>query len=150
MQLAVVEYARNVCKLEKANSSEFDQDTPYPVIDFLPEQKTITDRGGTMRLGAYPCLLERNTFAFEAYGTKEISERHRHRYELNNEYKDLLVQNGLRISGTSPDGYLIEMVEIGNHPWFVGCQFHPEFKSKPIKPHPLFYKFIEASLKKQS
>lgn len=146
MQLAVIEYARNVCKMEKANSTEFDEDTMYAVIDFLPEQKNITDKGGTMRLGAYPCFLGKDTFAFEAYGKKEISERHRHRYEFNNEYKDILVQKGLRISGTSPDGHLVEMVELENHPWFVGCQFHPEFKSKPTRPHPLFVKFIEASL----
>ncbi len=146
MQLAVIEYARNVCNLEKANSAEFDPETPYPVIDFLPEQKEITDKGGTMRLGAYPCFLGKDTFAFEAYGKKEISERHRHRYEFNNEYKDILVQKGLRISGKSPDGRLIEMVELVNHSWFVGCQFHPEFKSKPTRPHPLFVKFIEASL----
>ena len=146
MQLAVIEYARNVCKMEKANSTEFHEDTTYAVIDFLPEQRDITDKGGTMRLGAYPCFLGKDTFAFEAYGKKEISERHRHRYEFNNEYKDILVQKGLRISGTSPDGHLVEMVELENHPWFVGCQFHPEFKSKPTRPHPLFVKFIEASL----
>jgi CTP synthase len=146
MQLAVVEYARNVCNLEKANSAEFDIETPYPVIDFLPEQKDITDKGGTMRLGAYPCVLGQKTFAHGAYGTREISERHRHRYEFNNEYKDILVQKGLVISGTSPEGHLIEMVELADHPWFVGCQFHPEFKSKPTRPHPLFVKFIEASL----
>jgi len=147
MQMAVVEYARNVGKMERANSSEFDEDSSYPVIDFLPEQKSITDKGGTMRLGAYPCVLEKDSLAFDAYGEKEISERHRHRYEFNNEYKDVLVQNGLRISGTSPDGRLVEIVEISDHPWFLGCQFHPEFKSKPRKPHPLFARFIEASLK---
>ena len=146
MQLAVVEYARNVCNLEKANSTEFDRETPYPVIDFLPEQKNITNKGGTMRLGAYPCFVGKDTSAFEAYGRKEISERHRHRYEFNNEHKDILVQKGLRISGISPDGHLVEMVELGDHPWFLGCQFHPEFKSKPTRPHPLFVKFIEASL----
>jgi len=147
MQMAVVEYARNVGKMERANSSEFDEESPYPVIDLLPEQKNITDKGGTMRLGAYPCVLEKDSLAFDAYGEKEISERHRHRYEFNNEYKDVLVQNGLRISGTSPDGRLVEIVEISDHPWFLGCQFHPEFKSKPRKPHPLFARFIEASLK---
>jgi CTP synthase len=147
MQVAVVEYARNVCNLEKANSSEFDQETPYPVIDYLPEQRDITDMGGTMRLGAYPCIIDQTTCAFQAYGEGKISERHRHRYEFNNEYKDIFVQNGMRISGTSPDGHLVEIVELDNHPWFLGCQFHPEFKSKPIRPHPLFSKFIEASLK---
>jgi CTP synthase len=147
MQVAVVEFARNVCRLEKANSTEFDQTTPYPVIDYLPEQRAVTDMGGTMRLGAYPCLLEKDSYAFEAYGRKEISERHRHRYEFNNEFKDMFAENGLRISGTSPDGNLVEIVELIGHPWFLGCQFHPEFKSKPKRPHPLFCKFIEASLK---
>ncbi|MDD5723410.1 MAG: CTP synthase [Syntrophales bacterium] len=147
MQMAVIEYARNVCKLEKANSSEFDGDTPYPVIDFLPEQRNISDKGGTMRLGAYPCLLEKSSFASEAYGQKEISERHRHRYEFNNDYKDVLTKEGLRISGAAPGGDLVEIVEIAEHPWFLGCQFHPEFKSKPRRPHPLFTEFIRAALK---
>ncbi len=146
MQMAVVEYARNVCELGKANSSEFDGDTPYPVIDFLPEQRAISDKGGTMRLGAYPCILEKSSFAFEAYGQKEISERHRHRYEFNNDYKDILTKKGLKISGAAPDGNLVEIVEIADHPWFLGCQFHPEFKSKPRRPHPLFTEFIRASL----
>lgn len=150
MQMAVVEYARNACKMEKANSSEFDGNTQYPVIDLLPEQKDITDKGGTMRLGAYPCLLEKDSFAFESYGEREISERHRHRYEFNNDYKDILTKNGLSISGTSPDGHLVEIVEIADHPWFLGCQFHPEFKSKPRRPHPLFSEFIRASLKHKS
>jgi len=147
MQMAVVEYARNVCKLEKANSSEFDQKTPHPVIDLLPGQKEITDKGGTMRLGAYDCRLEKSTFASEAYERKKISERHRHRYEFNNEYRDILTQKGLNISGISPDGHLVEITELRDNPWFLGCQFHPEFKSKPTKPHPLFCRFIEASLK---
>lgn len=147
MQMAVIEYARNVCKLKKANSSEFDQETPHPVIDLLPEQKEITDKGGTMRLGAYECRLENGTFASEAYERKKISERHRHRYEFNNEYRDILTQKGLNISGISPDGNLVEIIELKNNPWFLGCQFHPEFKSKPTKPHPLFCRFIEASLK---
>jgi len=147
MQVAVVEFARHICGMDKANSTEFDQTTEYPVIDYLPEQRAVTDMGGTMRLGAYPCLLENDSYAFEAYDRKEISERHRHRYEFNNEFKDILVENGLRISGTSPDGNLVEIVELSGHPWFLGCQFHPEFKSKPKRPHPLFCKFIEASLK---
>lgn len=145
MQMAVIEYARNVCKLKKANSSEFDQETPHPVIDLLPEQKEITDKGGTMRLGAYECRLENGTFASQAYERKKISERHRHRYEFNNEYRDILTQKGLNISGISPDGNLVEIIELKNNPWFLGCQFHPEFKSKPTKPHPLFCRFIEAS-----
>ncbi|MBE9547464.1 MAG: CTP synthase, partial [Proteobacteria bacterium] len=148
MQMAVVEYARNVSNLENANSSEFDQETRYPVIDLLPEQKNISEKGATMRLGAYPCLLEKESFAFDAYGEKEIGERHRHRYELNNDFKDMLTQNGLLISGTSPDGRLAEIVEVKDHPWFLGCQFHPEFKSRPTKPHPLFSKFIKASLER--
>ncbi len=146
MQMAVVEFARNVCGLQKANSTEFDGETPHPVIDFLPEQKTIVDKGGTMRLGAWPCSLEKNTRAFGAYGRREISERHRHRYEFNNAYRERLAGAGLMISGTSPDGHLVEIVELEGHPWFLGCQFHPEFKSKPLQPHPLFVRFIQAAL----
>ena len=146
MQLSVVEFARHVAGLKGANSSEFNPDTPHPVIDLLPEQRAIKYKGGTMRLGAYPCLLAEGTRAREAYGDSEISERHRHRYEFNSEYKDTLASSGLGISGTSPDGHLVEMVELSDHPWFVGCQFHPEFKSRPWKPHPLFSGFIGASL----
>jgi CTP synthase len=146
MQMAVVEYARNVCGLMKANSSEFNPKTPYPVIDLLPEQRNVKEKGASMRLGAWPCIVEPNSFAFTAYGQKEISERHRHRYEFNNDYKKKLTNKGLRITGISPDGRLAEIVEIKDHPWFLGCQFHPEFKSKPTKPHPLFSKFIEAAL----
>jgi CTP synthase len=148
MQLAVVEYARHVCGLVEANSSEFDQKTQYPVIDLLPEQRSVTEMGASMRLGAYACVLENETFAFDAYGMGEISERHRHRYELNNSFRDILVENGLRITGTSPDQRLVEIVEIKDHPWFLGCQFHPEFKSRPTSPHPLFSKFIGAALQK--
>ena len=148
MQMAVVEYARNICSLARANSSEFDFQTPYPVIDLLPEQREITDKGASMRLGAYPCVVSPDSFAFAAYGKKEISERHRHRYEFNNDYKKILTDKGLQITGASPDGRLAEIVEIKDHPWFLGCQFHPEFKSRPTKPHPLFSKFIEAALKK--
>jgi CTP synthase len=147
MQTAVIEFARNVCHMKKANSSEFDGDSSYPVIDFLPEQRSIADKGATMRLGAYPCILNNKSFAFEAYGEREIHERHRHRYELNNQFRDALVKKGLRVTGTSPDGKLVEIVELSDHPWFLGCQFHPEFKSKPMLPHPLFVKFIGASLK---
>jgi CTP synthase len=146
MQLAVVEIARQMAGLVDANSSEFDAQTPYPVIDLLPEQKEITDKGGTMRLGAYPCILGEGTRAQKAYGTDEISERHRHRYEFNPDFRQTLEEKGLVVSGTSPDGNLVEMVEIEDHPWFVGCQFHPEFKSRPWQPHPLFAGFIEASL----
>jgi len=147
MQMAVVEYARNICSLDKANSSEFDFQTPHPVIDLLPEQREITDKGASMRLGAYPCMVSPDSYAFAAYGQKEISERHRHRYEFNNDYKKILTDKGLQITGVSPDGRLAEIVEIKDHPWFLGCQFHPEFKSRPTKPHPLFSKFIEAALK---
>ena len=146
MQMAVVEYARNVCYLEKANSSEFDPETRYPVIDLLPEQRNVSEKGASMRLGAYPCLIENPSFAFDAYGEQEISERHRHRYELNNDHKNILVQKGLRITGVSPDGRLAEIVEIKDHPWFLGCQFHPEFKSRPTHPHPLFVRFIQSAL----
>jgi len=147
MQMAVVEYARNICGLDKANSSEFDPATSYPVIDLLPEQRNVTDKGASMRLGAWPCVIEPDSFAFTAYGEKSISERHRHRYEFNNDYKKTLIDKGLRITGISPDGCLAEIVEIQDHPWFLGCQFHPEFKSRPTNPHPLFSRFIEAALK---
>jgi CTP synthase len=147
MQMAVVEYARNVCGMDGANSSEFDGRTPYPVIDLMPEQKTITKKGASMRLGAYPCVVSQGSFAAAAYQKKEIDERHRHRYEFNNAFKDELHQKGLRITGVSPDGRLAEIVEIPEHPWFLGCQFHPEFKSRPTKPHPLFREFIKAALK---
>lgn len=148
MQMAVIEYARNVCGLTKANSSEFDLTTKYPVIDLLPEQRDIRDKGASMRLGAWPCVVEEPSFAFDAYGQKDISERHRHRYEFNNDFKKLLTEKGLRITGASPDGTLAEIVEISDHPWFLGCQFHPEFKSRPTEPHPLFAQFITAALKR--
>jgi CTP synthase len=147
MQIAVIEYARNVAGLQGANSTEFDERTPHPVIDFLPEQRAITEKGATMRLGAYPCVLEPGSKAAAAYGTTEISERHRHRYELNNDYRELLTSHGLRVSGTSPDRRLVEMVELPDHPYFVGCQFHPEFKSRPQAPAPLFRSFIAAALR---
>jgi CTP synthase len=147
MQMAVVEYARNVCRMDKANSTEFDPHTPYPVIDLLPEQRHLTEKGATMRLGAYACVLEKDCKAYAAYGQEEIRERHRHRYEFNNDLKESLTVKGLQITGASPDGRLAEIVELRDHPWFLGCQFHPEFKSRPTKPHPLFSRFIEASLK---
>ena len=146
MQLAVVEFARNVAGMAEANSSEFCPETPDPVIDLLPEQREISDKGGTMRLGAYPCELEEGTCAFNAYRTRRISERHRHRWEFNPAYRERLSAAGLVISGTSPDGRLVEMIEHPGHPWFIGCQFHPEFKSRPWQPHPLFSGFIRASL----
>jgi len=146
MQMAVVEFARHACGLTGANSAEFDGETPYPVIDLLPEQKNVTDKGGSMRLGSYPCVLEEDSMAFAAYKTREISERHRHRYEVNNDFRTLLTEQGLKVTGTSPDKRLVEIVELADHPWFLGCQFHPEFKSRPTEPHPLFSTFIAAAL----
>ncbi|MCP5057320.1 MAG: CTP synthase [bacterium] len=148
MQMAVIEYARNVAGLTGANSREVDADTPHAVIDFLPDQRDVEDKGATMRLGAYPCTLEAGTKTAEAYGTLEVSERHRHRLEFNPEYRDRLLEAGLVLSGTSPDGRLVEVAEITDHPWFVGCQFHPEFKSTPFEPHPLFTAFVKAAVTK--
>jgi CTP synthase len=146
MQCAVIEFARNVCNLN-ANSSEFDPAAPHRVIYKLRELLGVEEMGGTMRLGAYPCILDENSLAYRVYGAKEVSERHRHRYEFNREYEEILVSYGLCLAGTSPDGNFIEIIEIADHPWFLACQFHPEFKSKPLKPHPLFVSFIEAALK---
>jgi CTP synthase len=145
MQTACIEYARNVCGLAGANSSEFDPATPHRVIYKLRELTGVEEMGGTMRLGAWTCLLEPGSLAARAYGKTEISERHRHRYEFNREYEALLTGAGLNITGTTPDGTYVEIVEIPGHPFFLGCQFHPEFKSKPLEPHPLFEKFINAS-----
>jgi CTP synthase len=148
MQLAVVEFARHVCGMTAANSTEIDPETRYPVISMMNEQRQVTAKGGTMRLGAYPCVLSEGTRAFEAYGAPaggEISERHRHRYEFNNEFREALTGRGLVLSGLSPDGKLVEMIELGDHPYFVACQFHPEFKSRPLAPHPLFRRFIRAA-----
>ena len=150
MQLAVVEFARHICGLKDANSTEFDKNTPHPVIDLMADQRNTVDMGGTMRLGAYPCVLQPGTLAVAAYGTTEISERHRHRYEFANAYRDRLRAAGLVYSGTSPDKHLVEMIELPDHPYFVGCQFHPEFKSRPIAPHPLFSRFVEAALERQA
>jgi len=146
MQVAVIEFARHVAGLRGANSTEFDPTPAHPVVDFLPEQRQVTEKGATMRLGAYPCVLTPGTKAYAAYGVGEISERHRHRYEVNNDYREALTSNGLVISGTSPDQRLVEMVELPKHPYFVGCQFHPEFKSRPQSPHPLFQSFVAAAL----
>ncbi|MFZ5632358.1 MAG: CTP synthase [Bacillota bacterium] len=146
MQLAVVEYARNIMGWREANSSEFSPNTRYPVIDLLPEQKKLDKMGGTMRLGQYPCRLAAGTLAHRAYGQEIINERHRHRYELNNIYRKELSERGLIISGTLPDGYLVEVIELPDHPWFVATQFHPEFKSRPNRPHPLFRDFIGAAI----
>jgi len=158
MQIAVIEFARHVAGLENANSSEFDADTPHPVIYLMREwfdersqtlqrRDDLSAKGATMRLGAYSCRIEANSFAHQAYKKEEISERHRHRYEFNNDYLDRLKKAGMVISGTSPNGELVEIIEIEDHPWFLGCQFHPEFKSRPMDPHPLFRDFIRASLK---
>lgn len=147
MQLSVIEFARNVAGMQDANSTEFNENTAYPVIDLLPEQKEIEDKGGTMRLGSYPCKLKVDTKAYEAYNEEIIHERHRHRYEFNNELRETLENQGLVISGTSPDGRLVEIVEVPDHPWFVASQFHPEFKSRPTRPHPLFRDFVGMSLK---
>jgi len=146
MQTMVIEFARNVCGLPNANSTEFDPATSDRVIYKLRELKGIDELGGTMRLGAYPCLLAENSFARQAYGTREISERHRHRYEFNREYEAVLKQHGLRLTGETPDGVYVEICELPDHPWYLGCQFHPEFKSKPLEPHPLFRAFIGAAL----
>jgi CTP synthase len=157
MQIAVIEFARNAADMNGAHSQEFDKNTPFPVIYLMTEwydgktgtlqKRDITsDKGGTMRLGAYPCVINKDSLAYKAYDMLNISERHRHRYEFNNAFKERLEEKGLVISGTSPDGTLVEMVEIKGHPWFLGCQFHPEFKSRPMNPHPLFREFIRASL----
>lgn len=146
MQVAVIEFARNVLGLMNANSTEFDEDTKHPVIDFMPEQKEIEEKGGTMRLGTYPCKLEEASMARQMYGSELIYERHRHRYEVNNFYRKPMNEAGLSITGISPSGQLVEMIELKKHPWFVGVQFHPEFKSRPNNPHPLFVHFIQASI----
>jgi len=148
MQCAVIEYSRNILGLTDAHSSELNPETTHPVIDLMPEQKDIDGLGGTMRLGAYPCKVEKDSLVYQAYKEELIYERHRHRYEFNNEYRDELVKKGLKIVGVSPDERLVEMVELNNHPWFVGVQFHPEFKSRPNRCHPLFRDFIGASIKK--
>jgi CTP synthase len=150
MQMAVVEYARNICGLTGAHTIEFAPDAPFPVVDLMEQQRSIKDKGGTMRLGAYVCLLKSGTLAHSAYKTDEISERHRHRYEINNEYREIFEKNGMVLSGLSPDGKLVEIIELQNHPWFVGCQFHPEFKSTPINPSPLFRDFVRVALEYKS
>jgi CTP synthase len=147
MQLATVEYARNVLGLKGAHSAELDPNTPYPIIDLLPEQKDIEDLGGTLRLGLQPCKIEEGTKVYAAYEDEVIYERHRHRYEFNNEYRQAMEDKGFIFSGTSPDGRLIETIELEDHPWFVASQFHPEFTSRPNRPQPLFRDFVEASLK---
>jgi CTP synthase len=145
LQCAVVEFARNVCGMKNANSSEFRK-TKFNVIDLMPGQKDIKEMGATMRLGAYPCVIQDKTKAYDAYQTNYISERHRHRYEVNNKFRKKLVENGLILSGLSPDKELVEMIELEDHPWFVACQFHPELKSRATNAHPLFREFVKAAV----
>ncbi|HXK28743.1 MAG TPA: CTP synthase [Candidatus Binatia bacterium] len=146
MQMAAVEFARNVCGLAGANSTEFDPNSPHPVIHLMETQKGIDAKGGTMRLGAYPCVLQEDSLALKLYGRKRISERHRHRYEFNNDYLKPFTEKGMVLSGLSPDGSLVEIMELKDHPWFLGCQFHPEFKSRPMDCHPLFKGFVKAAV----
>ena len=149
MQIAIIEFARNVVGLDDSNSSEFAPECANPVVALMESQQKVTDMGGTMRLGAYPCRLAKGSRAAEAYGSAEVSERHRHRYEVANHYRDLFVEQGMRLSGLSPDGQLVEMIELAEHPWFVGCQFHPELQSRPTRPHPLFAGFIAAAMRQR-
>ena len=146
MQLAIVEFARDVLKYSDANSTEQDPDTTHPLIHIMPEKEGLADLGGTLRLGAYPCVLDKSSKAYELYGSENISERHRHRYEVNNDYREDFIKAGIKISGTSPDGRIVEMMELPDHPWFLATQAHPEFKSRPNNPHPLFRGFIGAAL----
>ena len=146
MQLTIVEYARNVIGYTDAHSVELDPNTTHPVIALMPDQNGVEDIGGTLRLGAYPCVLDKDSRAYQLYGQENISERHRHRYEVNNDYRAVLAENGLRLSGLSPDGRIVEMCELTEHPFFVATQGHPELKSRPNRPHPLFKGFVEAAL----
>ncbi|MHB1222551.1 MAG: glutamine amidotransferase-related protein, partial [Gemmatimonadaceae bacterium] len=145
MQSAIIEFARHVAGLDDSHSSEFAPECGNPVISLMESQQHVTDMGGTMRLGAYLCRLQPGSLAAAAYGVPEVSERHRHRYEVSNKYRELFVEHGMRLSGLSPDGSLVEIVELTDHPWFLGCQFHPELKSRPNRPHPLFASFIGAA-----
>ena len=149
LQAAVCEFARHVAGMPDATSAEFGAEAAYPVIDLMPEQEDVEDKGGTMRLGAYPCRVLPGTRAFEAYGEEVVYERHRHRYEVNNAFRDALQEAGLTVSGVSPDGRLVEMVELADHPWFVASQGHPEFKSRPTRPHPLFLGFVSAAVSRR-
>jgi CTP synthase len=146
LQCAVIEFARNVVGLQEANSVEFNPQTPHPIIDIMENQKSVTRKGGTMRLGAYECKIKANTRAHAAYKCLMVSERHRHRFEVNNAYRDLLEKHGMVICGTAPDNSLVEMIEIPDHPWFVTCQFHPELKSRAMRAHPLFREFVRAAM----
>jgi CTP synthase len=148
MQIAVIAFARSVCGFSDANSGEFDENSLHKVIDFLPDQSNSVNKGGTLRLGAYPCKIKTGTQMFACYNREEISERHRHRYEFNNDFRDALSENGLTLSGTSPDGKIVETVEFDKNRFYVGVQYHPEFKSRPNKPHPLFVGLVSAALEK--
>lgn len=150
MQIAIIEFARDVLGLADANSAEINPEITYPVIDIMPEQKAVEEMGGTMRLGQYPCVINPESKAYELYGASMIYERHRHRYEVNNDYREELLNAGVIFAGTSPDNHIVEMIELKNHPWFVACQFHPEFKSRPNKPHPLFRGFVTAAANKKA
>ena len=150
MQVATIEFARNVCGIKDANSTEFDKDNPDPVISLLEEQRGVRNKGASMRLGTWPTKIAPGTLAEKIYGDTEVTERHRHRYEFNMKYRDRMNAKGFVISGTSPDGTLAELIELRDHPYFVGCQYHPEFQSKPNKPHPLFKGFIAAALAYQA
>ena len=149
MQLSIVEFARNVAGCRDAHSIELNPNTPHPVIALMPDQNGVEDIGGTLRLGSYPCVLAKDTKAYALYKAETIHERHRHRYEVNNDYRTFLTEHGMMLSGMSPDNRIVEMIELPDHPWFVGTQAHPELKSRPNRPHPLFKGFIEASLKNQ-
>jgi CTP synthase len=148
LQVAIIEFARHQCGMPTTNSTEFEPECETPVIALMASQQNVSELGGTMRLGAYTARLRAGSKAAQAYGATEISERHRHRWEVSNAYRDVLAEHGLRLSGQSPDGGLVEVIELPNHPWFIGCQFHPELKSRPNRPHPLFAGFIGAALKR--
>ena len=147
MQVAIIEFARHVCGFNDAHSVELDPNTTHPVIALMPDQNGVEDIGGTLRLGSYPCILDKTSKAFELYGTENIEERHRHRYEVNNDFRAVLTEHGMKLCGTSPDGRIVEMVELPDHPWFIATQAHPELKSRPNRPHPLFHGFVEAATK---
>jgi CTP synthase len=150
MQVAVIEFARHLLHSNLPNSTEFDEATKYPVIDIMPDQRDVEEKGGTMRLGVWPCKLVPGTRASQAYDQPIVYERHRHRYELNNEFRELLTAGGMELSGLSPDGRLVEIAEVRDHPWYLGSQFHPEFKSRPERPHPLFRDFVGAAWQRAS
>jgi CTP synthase len=150
MQVAIIEFARHVCGFNDAHSVELDPNTTHPVIALMPDQNGVEDIGGTLRLGSYPCILDKSSRAYEVYGQEEIEERHRHRYEVNNDFRAALTEKGMRLCGTSPDGRIVEMIELPDHPWFIATQAHPELKSRPNRPHPLFKGFVEAAISYRS